>query len=277
MRPHLLQITFVVVVIFFTLTYQRECGAQQPKKPTLVEGQLFRPYDERRGDWHPRSLKYQDVEFESADGTQLHGWFCQRDKPNAIVLFSHGNEGNVAIRAGLLRILMTKLNVSIFIYDYRGYGKSKGVPTIDGALQDARAARAKLCELSSIQDSDMILMGDSLGGAFSVQLAAESSPRALVLQSTFSSLREAADQLYPELAFLVGRDLLDSKTRIADFSGPLFQSHGDADRTISIRLGKKLFREAKEPKTFFEVAGADHNDWLTEGYLQALAEFIKKL
>jgi uncharacterized protein len=277
MRTHHFQITVVIVAILFTLTYDQECRAQQAKKPTLVEGQLFRPYDERQGDWQPRSLNYQDVEFESADGTHLHGWFCQRDKPRAIVLFSHGNEGNVAIRAGFMRVLQTRLNVSIFIYDYRGYGKSQGVPTIEGALQDARAARVKLCELTSIKDSDMVLMGDSLGGAFSVQLAAESAPRALVLQSTFSSLRDAADQLYPNVAFLVGRDLLDSKTRIADVSCPLFQSHGDADRTISIRLGKKLFREAKEPKTFFEVAGADHNDWLTEGYLQGLAEFVKRL
>ena len=277
MRPNLLRIAVVVVAMLFTLTYQRVCLAQQTKKPTLVEGLLFQPYDERHGEWQPRSFKYQDVDFESADRTLLHGWFCQRDNPQAIVLFSHGNGGNVATRAGFLRVLMTRLNVSIFVYDYRGYGKSQGVPTIEGALQDARAAREKLCELSSIKDSDMVLMGESLGGAFSVQLAAESSPRALVLQSTFSSLRDAADQLYPDLAFLVGRDLLDSKTRIANFSSPLFQSHGDADRLISIRLGKKLFRAAKEPKTFFEVSGADHNDWLTEGYLQALAEFIKKL
>ncbi len=277
MRPNHLQITAVVLVMMFPLFVQQECCAQQIKKPTLVEGLLFRPYDERHGDWQPRTLKYQDIEFKSADGTQLHGWFCQREKPQAVVLFCHGNEGNIATRADFVRVLMSKLNVSIFIFDYRGYGKSQGVATIEGALQDARAARGKLCELSSIQDSEMVLMGDSLGGAFSVQLAAESAPRALVLQSTFSSLRDAANQLYPNVAFLVGPDLLDSKTRIADFSGPLFQSHGDADGTISIRLGKKLFCAAKEPKTFFEVTGADHNDWLTVGYLQALAEFIKKL
>lgn len=278
MRPYLRKLAVIVLVMLLPLSVQQQqCLAQKTRKPTLVEGQLFRPYDERSGDWQPRSLKYQDVEFHSADGTQLHGWFCQRDKPQAIVLLSHGNEGNIAIRADLVRVLMTKLNVSIFIFDYRGYGKSQGVPTIEGALQDARAARAKLCELSSIRDSEMVLMGDSLGGAFSVQLAAESAPRALVLQSTFSSLRDAADQRLPNLAFLVGRDLLDSKTRIADFSGPLFQSHGDADGTISIRLGKKLFWAAKEPKTFFEVAGADHNNWLTEDYLQSLSEFIEKL
>lgn len=277
MRSYLRKLAIIVWVILLPLTVQQHCLAQKPNKPTLVEGQLFQPYDDRYGDWQPSTLKYQDVEFSSADGTQLHGWFCQRDKPQAIVLFSHGNAGNVAIRADFVRVLMTKLNVSIFIFDYRGYGKSQGVPTIEGALQDARAARAKLCELSSIRDSEMVLMGDSLGGAFSVQLAAESAPRALVLQSTFSSLRDAADQRLPHLAFLVSRDLLDSRTRIADFSGPLFQSHGDADGTISIRLGKKLFRAANEPKTFFEVTGADHNNWLTEDYLQSLSDFIEKL
>ena len=277
MCSNLRKLTIVVWGLLSLLTFQQKCLAQGVKKPTLVEGQLFRPYDQRSGDWQPRSLDYQDVEFKSTDGTQLHGWFCQREKPRAIVLLSHGNEGNVAIRADLIRILMTKLNVSIFIFDYRGFGKSQGVPTIEGALQDARAARAKLRELCSIQDSEMVLMGESLGGAFSVQLAAESAPRALVLQSTFSSLREAADRLSPNFAFLVGRDLLDSKTRIADFSGPLFQSHGNADGTISIQQGEKLFRAANEPKAFFVVHGAGHNNWLTEGYVQSLSDFIEKL
>ena len=266
-----------LVIPFLHFFKAGKLGARTKKKPTLVEGQLFRPYNHRVGNWQPKDFNYQDVEFESSDGTQLHGWFCRHENPLAVVLFSHGNEGNVATRAFFLRELTTKVNVSVFVFDYRGYGKSQGVPTIEGALHDARAARAKLCELSSIKDSEMILMGDSLGGAIAVQLAAESAPRGLVLQSTFSSLRDAANELFPQLAFLVGRDLLDSKSRITNYSGPLFQSHGDADRTISIRLGKKLFEAAKEPKTFFQVSGADHNDWLTDGYLKALSEFIKKL
>ena len=271
------KLTIVVWCFLISVFFAQPSWAQKTKKPTLVEGQLFVPFDDRIGDWQPKSLAYQDVDFMSVDGTQLHGWFCQRDKPKAVVLFLHGNAGNVAVRANFVRQLMSNLNVSVFIFDYRGYGKSRGVPTIDGALQDSRAARAKLCELSSIKDSEMILMGESLGGAFSVQLSAESAPRALVLQSTFSSLREAANQLAPNFAFLVARDLLDSKARIADYSSPLFQSHGDEDRTISIRLGKKLFQAANEPKTFFEVSGADHNDWLTDDYLRKLADFINKL
>jgi len=276
MQSHTWKLAIIVCFFSFEMLLPQESWAQKPRKPTLVEWQLFRPYSERLGDWQPKDLVYQDVEFESADGTQLHGWFCRRDKPKAVVLFSHGNEGNVAMRAFFLSQLTTNLNISVFVFDYRGFGKSQGVPTIDGALQDARAARAKLCELNSIKDSDMILMGESLGGAIAVQLAAESAPRGLVLQSTFSSLREAANQLFPQLAFLVRPDLLDSTSRIAGYSGPLFQSHGNADRTLSIQLGMKLFEAANEPKTFFEVPGADHNNWLTVGYLNALSEFIKK-
>ena len=120
----------------------------------------------------------------------------------------------------------------------------------------------------------MLLMGESLGGAIVTQLAADSVPRGLILQSTFSSLRDVADVHYPKLSWLVPRNKLNSAAVIQKFHGPLLQSHGNRDRTIPFSSGEKLFRSANEPKQFFTIDGADHNNWLTDAYLKQLDEFI---
>lgn len=177
---------------------------------------------------------------------------------------------HVASRAPWLKYLQSRARVATFMFDYRGYGRSEGIPTVEGALLDAKAARAKLPEPARIEDSAMLLMGESLGGAIVVRLAADSAPRGLVLQSTFSSLKGVADVHYPKLSWLVPPPKLDSVAEIVRYHGPLLQSHGTADRTIPFISGEKLFRAANEPKTFVTITGADHNNWLTEDYLVAV-------
>jgi len=228
--------------------------------PSIDELLLFFPSKYPKGDWAPKDLQFQDVYFAAEDETKLHGWYCPADQPRAVVLIAHGNAGHIASRAPWLRYLQTKANVSVFMFDYRGYGRSEGMPTVEGAIQDATAARAKLCELAAVKDSEMFLMGESLGGAIVVQLAAKSPPRGLILQSTFSSLRDVADIHYPKLSWLVPRNKLDSVAQIAAFRGPLLQSHGTTDRTIPFSSGEKLFGAANEPKEFVAIENAQHNN-----------------
>lgn len=249
----------------------------EPQPQSIVEALLFFPTKFPTGDWEPKDLRFKDVFFNSQDGTKLHGWYCPSDKPRAVVLIAHGNAGHVASRAGWLRYLQSKAKLSVFMFDYRGYGRSQGTPTVAGAIQDATAARAKLCELASVQNSEMLLMGESLGGALVVQLAADSAPRGLILQSTFSSLRDVADFHYPQLSWLVPRNQLDSATQIANYHGPLLQNHGNMDRTIPFSSGEKLFQAANEPKQFVAVDHASHNNWLTGAYLEQLDGFITRV
>jgi uncharacterized protein len=238
---------------------------------------LFFPSKYPNGDWSPKNLNFQDVYFEAADKTRLHGWYCPCQNARAILLMAHGNAGHVASRAAWLRYLQTKAKVSVFMFDYRGYGRSEGTPSVQGALQDALAARAKLCELAAIKETEMLLMGESLGGAIMVDMAARAAPRGLILQSTFSSLKDVAAVHYPRLAWLVPQTKLNSLSLIPSYRGPLLQSHGDRDRTIPFAVGHKLFLAANEPKELVTVANADHNDWLTEAYLQRLDQFIARV
>lgn len=265
--------------------YPAVCGEEAPKPaaagglntPSIDELLLFFPSKYPAGNWNPVDLRFEDVWFAAEDQTRLHGWYCPCANPRATILIAHGNAGNIAFRAPLLRWLQARMRVSALIFDYRGYGRSEGVPTVEGALQDARAARAKLGELAGIKDSDMLLMGESIGGAFVVQLAAESAPRGLILQSTFSSLKDVADVHYPKLSWLVPPGKLDSATAIARYQGPLFQSHGSADRTIPFASGRKLFQSANQPKTLVVIPGADHNNWLTGEYLSRLDQFVASI
>jgi pimeloyl-ACP methyl ester carboxylesterase len=184
--------------------------ARDDNVPSIDELLLFFPSKYPTGNWKPDDLRFEDVWFESGDKTRLHGWHCPCDKARATMLVAHGNAGSVASRASWLRYCQTRLRVTTLIFDYRGYGRSEGIATVEGALLDARAARAKLCELEGVKDEQMLLVGESLGGAFVVQLAAESAPRGLILQSTFSSLRELADFHYPKFSWLVSPKKLDS-------------------------------------------------------------------
>jgi hypothetical protein len=249
---------------------------EQPR-PSLDELLLFFPSKYPHGNWKPEGLAFEDVWFDSDDGTRIHGWYCPCERPRAVLLYAHGNAGNVSHRAPLLARLQQQLRVSVLIFDYRGYGRSEGIATVEGILRDARAARALLAEHAGVHESEIVLMGRSLGGAVAVQLAAEARPRGLILESTFSTLRDVAAVHYPKLAWLVPADKLDSAAQITRFQGPLLQSHGDADRTIPYDLGQKLFRAAGEPKQFVTIPHGDHNHPQSAEYYEQLDRFLDSL
>ena len=245
---------------------------------SIDETLLFFPSKFPDGDWAPSDLKFEDVWFAAEDGTKLHGWYCPVEDPRAVILLAHGNAGHVAARADWLRYLQRELKVSVFIFDYRGYGRSEGTPTVAGIIQDAMAARAKLGALSSRKDSEIVLMGESLGGAVVVQLAGKTAPRGLVLQSTFSSLRDVADVHFPNLAWMVPPEKLNSSVEIGKYTGPLLQSHGTNDQTIPFSLGQRVFEKSADgAKEFVAIQNADHNDWMTETYLKRLDQFISRV
>jgi fermentation-respiration switch protein FrsA (DUF1100 family) len=248
-----------------------------PAKPTLDELLLFFPSRYPRGNWQPKHLDFADVWFTAADKTRIHGWYCPHKDARAVVLYAHGNGGNLSDRGHLLAYLQDHLRVSVLIFDYRGYGRSEGTPSVAGILQDARAARAFLARHAGVKESEIVLMGRSLGGAVVAQLAGEKPPRGLVLESTFSSLREVASHHYPRLAWLVPANKLDSVAQLGRYHGPLLQSHGQADRTIPYALARKLFRAANEPKQFVTIPGGDHNDPQTAEYYKELDRFLDTL
>ncbi len=241
------------------------------------ESFIFFPSRYPDGNWKPPGLEFQDAEFTAADGTKLHGWYMPHQEPTAVVLFCHGNAGNLSHRADVLSTLHERVGVSVMIFDYRGYGRSEGKPNEEGILADARAARAWLAERAGVAETDIVMMGRSLGGGVAVDLAAADGARALVLESTFNSMPDVAARHYPWLPVkLVMRTRLNSAEKIANFHGPLLQSHGESDTIVPIEFGQKLFEAANEPKQFISFANLDHNDPQPPDYYEKLAAFLDR-
>ncbi|REJ65311.1 MAG: alpha/beta hydrolase [Planctomycetota bacterium] len=225
--------------------------------------------------WNPDGLHFEDVFFTAADGTQLHGWYCPVEEPRAVILFAHGNAGNLSNRAPVVRKLQHYLDATVMLFDYRGYGRSEGRPHEAGVLQDARAARAWLARRAGVEEQEIVLVGRSLGGAVMVDLAAGDGAHALVLESTFTSIPEVAALRFPFLPVrTLIRNRFDSLAKIERYGGPLFQSHGDADQLIPYEFGRTLHEAAVGPKEFFTLPFGGHNDAQPDEYYLALNEFL---
>ncbi len=223
-------------------------------------------------------IPVEDVHFQSADGTQLHGWLIEHPNPRAVALFCHGNAGNIASRAATLWLLNQRHGLTVMTFDYRGYGQSEGKPNEAGVLRDATAARAWLAKRTGVAESDILLMGRSLGGAVAVDLAANGGARGLVLASTFTSIPDVGAHHMPwALPHLMMTQRFNSLRKIKNYDGPLLQSHGDADTVIPIELGRKLFAAAPGHKQFVVIPGADHNDPQSEEYRRVFDQFLDNL
>ena len=241
----------------------------------LENSLIFFPQNFATDNWHPAGLVIEDARFEAADGTRLHGWYVPHEQPRAVVLFCHGNAGNVTHRAETLHRLNHQVGASVLIFDYRGYGRSEGTPNEQGVLADARAARAWLAQRAGIPENQIVLMGESLGGAVAADLAAADGARALILENTFSSMPDVASYHYPwaPVHWLM-QTRLDSAAKIGKYHGPLLQSHGDHDTIVPIQFARRLFDAANEPKQFVIYPGRNHNDGRPAEYYDALAAFL---
>jgi fermentation-respiration switch protein FrsA (DUF1100 family) len=231
------------------------------------------------GDWTANYLPHEDVNFASADGTKLHGWLVEHSEPRAVVLYCHGNGDCVGYLGPYLQQLRDRHKVTVFAFDYRGYGKSEGTPSEAGILADGTAAQAWLADRFNLKPSDVVLMGRSLGGCVAVNLAAHNGARGLILQNTTTSIPEAAAALYWFLPVKwLMRNRYDSLGIISRYSGPLLISHGTADTLVPYRLGRRLFEAASSSnKQFFTIEGGGHNDPEPADYEQAFDSFLASL
>ena len=220
-------------------------------------------------DWN---MQYEDVLFRSQDGTTLHGWYIPNQASNSVVLFFHGNAGNMSQRGESVAIFH-RLGLNVFIFDYRGYGRSQGKPSEEGLYQDAAGAWAYLTGTRGVAEANIILFGRSLGGVVATHLASEVKPAALIVESAFSSARDVARAVFPILSRLtLIRYDFNAASYIKGMSCPVLILHSPDDEILPYSLGEKLYRAANEPKQFVRLRG-DHNS----GFLQSQPEYQRHL
>jgi len=220
----------------------------------------------------------ESITFAAEDGTPLHGWYFHAPgRPKGRIVQFHGNAQNLTAHFRFLRHA-ARAGYDHFVFDYRGYGKSPGVPTPARAVADGRAALRWLAARNSAgaKPLPLIVLGQSLGGAVALRaladLQGEVSVRLLVLDSTFASYRSAARGvvaqswltwwLQPVAWSIVDNSAAPPRDLSKIGVGRTLVVHGELDRTIPARLGRAVFERLPEPKEFWLVPGGTHTDFL---------------
>jgi hypothetical protein len=236
----------------------------------------------RAFDATPRGLglKHEDVTLRADDGVRLHAWYLPVEGSRLTLLVCHGNAGNISHRLDRALLLQSRLKLESLLFDYRGYGQSEGSPDEEGTYRDARAAWRWLVA-RGVAPGRIVIFGESLGSAVALQLALEVEARALVLESPFASVPEMARAVYPFLpVWPFVRTRYDNVGKAPGLKLPLLVLHGDRDEVVPFAQGRRVFEAAPEPKRFYAIPGASHNDTYYvggEAYWRALGEFLDGL
>ncbi len=223
-------------------------------------------------------LNYEEVQLTTADGVRLAGWFVPAANSDFVLLFFHGNGGNISHRLDSIE-QFRRLGLSVFIIDYRGYGHSEGRTTEAGTYLDAEAAWRYLTQERGVAAENIIIFGRSLGGAVAAALAEKHPPRLLILESTFTSVPEmAARQFWFAPARQLARIQYNTAARLQNIHVPLLIIHSPEDEVIPFDQGQALFQAANPPKQFLQISGGHNDGFLISAaqYEPAVAAFIRQ-
>jgi fermentation-respiration switch protein FrsA (DUF1100 family) len=251
---------------------------------------LFFPEGLKEADADPAGWGLEGAEqvwIRTEDGLRLHGWWAPAEDGEAAVrgaargaaIFFHGNAGHLAHRAPIAARLR-RLGLGVLLFDYRGYGRSDGRPSEAGLYLDGAAALRFLAEERDLPPERVLLLGHSLGAAVATRTAVESGTAGLVVTSTFRNLPSLARKLYrwvPARLFEWSRNRFDSESRIGRVAAPVLAGWGSGDEFIPREETRALYEAASEPKGWFQVQGAGHNElWWTAELWSELEAFVAR-
>ena len=222
-------------------------------------------------------LAFEEARFTTEDGVALHGWFIPADGAQRVLLYCHGNGGNISHRLDSIH-LFHGLGLSVFIFDYRGYGLSAGRPTEEGTYRDAEAAWRHLRDARGFSEEQVIVYGQSLGAAIAAHVAGERRAAALILESPFTSIADVASRHYWFLPVRwLTRFEYPTVAYVRNVHAPTLVIHSPQDEITPFALGRRVFEQANEPKAFLEISGDHNTGFLLSGarYTDGLRKFIE--
>ncbi len=223
-------------------------------------------------------LPFEDVYLETSDKLKINAWFIPSPAGRFTLLFLHGNGGNISHRLHKIAQLHS-LGVNIFLVDYRGYGRSQGVPSVKGVYQDAQAAFNFLTTEKKIRPGSVVLYGESLGSAPAVRLASENKAGGLILDGGFSCGRDMAKIFFPYIPSCFMPDAFNNLKYISQVKVPKLFIHSKADEIVPVKLARKLYSKAGEPKEFVWLLGGHNTSYIDslDKYLSSISSFINKI
>jgi fermentation-respiration switch protein FrsA (DUF1100 family) len=218
-------------------------------------------------------LHVEDVWLTTQDNVRLNAWYLPSPGSGKALLVFHGNAENIGHGLGQA-IFYSRLGVNVLAVDYRGYGRSEGSPNETGVYRDADAAYDYLVQVRHVRPKNIIVFGHSLGGAVAIDLASRRECGGLIVQSSFTSVRDMARRTFRIPLFeYIPKSRFDSLAKIRQVQAPILIVHGTRDAIVPFSMGQRLFTAAREPKFFFPVEGAGHNDVMEIGGDQLLQRF----
>lgn len=223
-------------------------------------------------------LQFEEVTLLTKDGINISAWYVPAVKERGVLLFCHGNAGNISDRLDSIRIFHA-LDLSVLIFDYRGYGKSAGSPSEEGTYLDAEAAWDYLVTVKDVRPEKIVLFGRSLGSAVAAELALRRQAAALIIESGFTSVPDLGKQLFPYLPVrLMSRFHYATGEKVRTIGIPKLFIHSSQDEIIPFEHGKKIFDNASTPKEFLQINGGHNEGFLLSGshYINGLKSFAAK-
>ena len=227
----------------------------------MIASMVFFPVKEFSSQPKDLGLVSEDVWCQTQDGIKIHGWYLPAQGASFCLLFFHGNADNISIRLPKAKEWIGR-GVSVLLVDYRGYGKSGGkINAGDDLYQDALAAVKWLSKNKGYGPSQIVLYGESIGAVPAIELGVQEKFKAIVLEAPFTNLKELAKHHYGMAPDFMLKDFaMDNEAKISGLKSPLLIMHGTEDEIVPFRMGRRLFDQAPEPKQFFEIKNARHND-----------------
>lgn len=229
---------------------------------------------------------YEEVEFKSEDGTVLSGWFipAQGDAKGTVIHF-HGNAQNMSAHYSFLSWL-PKSGFNLFVFDYRGYGNSEGKVSRKGVYEDAVAAVETIKARTDIDQTKLILFGQSIGGANVLAVAGLNEfdgVVGVVAESAFASYKSIAvdhTSILKPAAFVLIGNKYSPKRAVSNIAPtPLILIHGTADQVVPYDHAETLYDAASEPKELWTIPNGRHTDALgrhRDEYLPRLLKLFNK-
>lgn len=264
LKTLLLMYGMIVVAVAFPATqrwlmFQPSLGGQYPEHTPADFGMAF-----------------EDLHLQAADGNLIHGWFVPAAEAEApVVLFLHGNAGNIGLRLDHIQQLHRQ-GLAVLIIDYPGFGHSSGVPEETALNVSVRAAWDELMRRGYAKNK-VVVYGRSMGGPLAAILASDVQPGGLMLESTFTRVTDLAARLYPWLPVgLLMHYQLDTAEALSRVHCPVLVMHSPDDEIVPYQYGRKLYQQLNSQGEWFELAGG-HNDapWQAQpAYLPTVQQFV---
>ena len=246
--------------------------------PLLEPGLLYFPARDTLSYPDQNKLQHQDVYLISKNGKKINGWFFKNSLSQKVILYLHGNADNISYPVTMTAVRnFYSLPANVFTIDYQGYGKSEGSPSENNVYQDAEAAYIFLREKKGFAPRNIIVAGNSMGGAAATYLAIHHEVGGLILQRTFTSIADMALRKNPLFRFPIIwlGDSFNNLQMIKQVAVPVLIAHSKQDEVIPFQMSLELYKNCPEPKKLFLVKTGGHDDDIfTPEYLRSLKKLL---